>query len=89
MKVRGSQKLVKQIEVNVDTVYVRSNIRRVETEDFTGWEYDEEQYSAKEYIEKLTNSDDTQSIAMLISMIMSEVDFLRVRIENLEGSVAQ
>ena len=89
MKARGSQKLVKQIEVNVDTVYVRSNIRRVETEDFTGWEYDEEQYSAKEYIEKLTNSDDTQSIAMLISMIMSEVDFLRVRIENLEGSVAQ
>ena len=89
MKVRGSQKLVKQIEVNVDTVYVRSNIRRVETEDFTGWEYDEEQYPAKEYIEKLTNSDDTQSIAMLISMIMSEVDFLGVRIENLEGSVAQ
>ena len=86
MKVRGTQKNVKPVEVNVDTVYVRTDIKRIDEEDFEGWEYDEETYSTKEYIEKLTSSDDTQSIAFLISMLMSEVDFLRMRIETLEGS---
>ncbi|MCM3488767.1 hypothetical protein M3689_05530 [Alkalihalophilus marmarensis] len=86
MKVRGTQKNVNPVEVNVDTVYVRTNIKRIDEEDFNGWEYDEETYSTKEYIEKLTNSDDTQSMAFLISMLMSEVDFLRMRIETLEGS---
>lgn len=54
MKVQGTQEIVKEIEVNVDTVYVRSNIIRVETEDFNGWEYDEEQYDKDEFIEKIT-----------------------------------
>ena len=89
MKVRGTQKNVKTVEVNVDTVYVRRDIKRIEEEDFEGWEYDEETYSTKEYIEKLTNSDDTQSIAFLISMLMSEVDFLRMQIDTLEGGVQQ
>ena len=85
MKVRGTQKIVKPVEVNVDTVYTRSNITRISEEDFEGWEYEEETFSTKEYIEKLTSSDDTQSIAMLISILMGEVDFLRSRIESLEG----
>ena len=50
MKVRGSMKEVPEIEVNVDTVYLRTNITRIETEDFTGWEYDETQYTKDEYI---------------------------------------
>ena len=53
MKVQGTQEIVKEIEVNVDTVYVRSNIVRVETEDFIGWEYDEAQYNKDEFIEKI------------------------------------
>jgi len=85
VKVKGTQKNVKPVEVNVDTVYVRSSITKISSEDFEGWEYDEETFSAKEYIEKLTSTDDTQSIAMLISMLMGEVDFLRSRIESLEG----
>ena len=85
MKVRGTQKVVKPVEVNVDTVYVRTDITRIDEEDFEGWEYEEETYSTKEYIEKLTNSDDTQSIAFLISMLMSEMDFLRMRVDMLEG----
>lgn len=44
-------KEVPEIEVNVDTVYVRKNIVRIEEEDFIGWEYDEEQYSKDEFIE--------------------------------------
>ena len=50
MKVRGSMQEVPEIEVNVDTVYLRTNIIRIETEDFTGWEYDETQYTKDEYI---------------------------------------
>lgn len=49
--VQGSQlNKPPQVEVNVDTVYVRSNIIRIETEDFIGWQYDEIQYDKNEYI---------------------------------------
>ena len=50
MKVLGTQPSVSPIEVNVDTVYVRSNIVRIETDTFIGWEYDEIQYNKDEYI---------------------------------------
>lgn len=52
--VRGSQsEQPKILEVNVDTVYVRSNIIRIETDDFIGWQYDEMQYQKDEYIESV------------------------------------
>ncbi len=53
-KVRGTMKEVPEIEVNIDTVYIRSNIQRIEEEeDFIGWEYDEEQMPLKKYIEQV------------------------------------
>lgn len=52
-KVRGTMKKVPNIEVNVDTVYVRSNIKRIEEPDFSGWEYDEMQYEKNNYIETI------------------------------------
>jgi len=85
VRVRGTQKTVKPVEVNVDTVYVRTNIERIEEEEFEGWEYDEESYSAKEYIEHLSKMDDVSVIANLTSCLMGEVDSLRVRVEVLEG----
>lgn len=48
--VQGSQVNVLPLEFNVDTVYVRSNIIPVDTEDFKGWQYDEIQYDKDEYI---------------------------------------
>ena len=60
MKVRGSQETVNMIEVNVDTVYIRTNVERVEEEDFTGWEYDEAQYEKNEYIELIANQSNLQ-----------------------------
>lgn len=54
-RVRGTMKEVPEIEVNVDTVYVRANIERVEEEDFVGWEYDETQYNKDEFIELISN----------------------------------
>lgn len=53
--VRGTQDVVNPLEINVDTVYVRSSIERIETEDFTGWQYDETQYTLHEYIETIAN----------------------------------
>ena len=88
MRVRGTQKLVKPVEVNVDTVYIRTNIRRIEEDNFEGWEYNEDTYNIEDYIEQLTNASDVDSIALLVSMLMSEVDFLRMRIEVLERSSA-
>lgn len=53
LAIKGTQERVPNLEVNVDTVYVRSNIERIETEDFTGWQYDEIQYALREYQELL------------------------------------
>ena len=53
-KIRGSMEIVPNVEVNVDTVYVRSNIVAVNESDFKGWEYDEIQYGKDEYITKIS-----------------------------------
>lgn len=53
--VQGSQlNQPQEVEVNVDTVYVRSNIQRIETEYFIGWQYDEIQYGIREYLELIS-----------------------------------
>jgi len=84
-KIRGTMNTVPNIEVNKDTVYIRTNIVQINTEDFKGFEYDEVQYNVKEYMENLTTTQDTQSIAMLISLLMSEMDFVKSRLDILEG----
>ena len=53
MRVRGTQKAVKPVEVNVDTVYVRTNIKWVDNDDFEGWEYDEVQMPLHYFIEEI------------------------------------
>ena len=85
--VKGSQENVSQIEVNIDTVYIRSNIKRIETEDFIGWKYDEVQYELREYISKLANEEDSSMLALMVSMLMSEVDMLKSKIQILKGGV--
>lgn len=84
-KVKGTMGIVTNIEVNKDTVYIRSNIVKVDTEEFRGWEYDEMQYDSKEYMENLTTIQDTQSMAMLVSLLMGEIDYMKQRIDALEG----
>ena len=53
--VRRTARNVPSIEVNVDTVYVRNNIKRVEEIEFSGWEYDEIQYDKDSYIEQIND----------------------------------
>ena len=48
--VLSSAETVKKIEVNVDTVYKRENIKQVEdAEGNKQWQYDETQYTLAEY----------------------------------------
>jgi len=84
-KIRGTQEHVPAVEVNIDTVYIRSNIKRIEEEDFIGWEYDEVQYDKNKYIEQLTNEEDAGILALIVSMLMSEIDMLNFRVSQLEG----
>lgn len=59
--VQGTQKIVQQIEVGVDTVYERSNIVKIteknkETDEIMElWQYDETQYTLQEWLQILTN----------------------------------
>lgn len=61
--VQGSQlSIPPPIEVNVDTVYVRTNIVAINTDEFKGWQYDEVQYSKDEYIALIsTQATDTHN----------------------------
>ena len=56
--VRGSMLEVPLLEVGVDTVYMRSNVIRIEEEEFSGWQYNEIQMSKDEYIEKIAKEKD-------------------------------
>ena len=59
-KVRGTMEVVPNAEVNRDTVYIRSNIIAIDTEDFKGWQYDEIQYKKDEYTEFLQTQIDNE-----------------------------
>ena len=82
--IRSTAEYVPIIEVNIDTVYVRSNIEKIEEMEFSGWEYNEIQYAVREYLEKLTNEEDSGMLALMVSMLMSEVDMLTARVTQLE-----
>ena len=52
---------VHTLEVSVDTVYIRSNVVRIDEdgeEGFHGWQYNEVQMSKDEYIEKIAKEKD-------------------------------
>ena len=51
--VRGTMNIVPEVEINFNTVYVRTNIVRIEEDEFSGWQYDETEYTQSEYIDVL------------------------------------
>lgn len=59
-EVRGSQEFISEIEFNVDTIYIKTNIKKVkEIDEHTQeirefWEYDEKQYTFNEYVALLS-----------------------------------
>ena len=49
--VQGTQITVPEIEINVDTVYLRTNIHQIQNEEGDSlWEYDEQQLTIPEYL---------------------------------------
>lgn len=53
--IQGTQGAVPAIEKNVDTIYIRSNIRKITNDDGQDyWLYDEKQLSFQEYEDTLT-----------------------------------
>lgn len=63
LNVRCSQtEMPAVVEVNVDTVYVREGIVRIDEEGFRGWQYNEKQYDKNEYIELLVKDEQVTSL---------------------------
>ena len=93
MKVRGTMKKVPNVEVNVDTVYIRSNIERIEEEDFKGWEYDEVEMPLNKYLETVNNIGEELAQERLkntrkdivINNLGQEVSKLKLEIIQLKG----
>lgn len=83
--VRGTQKVVLERELNVDTVYLRTNIHQIEDErGHKMWEYDEKQMSFNEYF-KLTvpqNEDNLAASIVELSLLLAETNS---RVAALEG----
>jgi hypothetical protein len=87
MRVRGTQESIPFIEIGKTNVYIRTNVERIEEEEFSGWEYDEEIISIPEYISTLSDKNSIDLIALLITGLMQEIDELKTKIEALEGSI--
>lgn len=51
--IRGTMNIVPEVEINFNIVYVRTNIVRVEEDEFSGWQYNETEYTQSEYIDVL------------------------------------
>ncbi|MBK5239844.1 hypothetical protein [Clostridium sp.] len=87
-KVRGTMEVVPNAEVNRDTVYIRSNIIRIDTEDFKGFEYDEMQYKKDEYTELLQEQIDTgKETNNFLGMLLIEKDTQVMGLQNSSESL--
>ena len=56
--VESSMNIVPELEINVDTVYLRSNVREFERDGVILKKYDEVQMTKDEYIEKIAKEKD-------------------------------
>ena len=86
-RVKGSQESVPQVEIGKTDVYIRTNVERIESDEFEGWEYDEEIISIPEYISTLSDKNSVDITALLITGLMQEIDELKTKVETLEGSI--
>lgn len=74
-KVHGTQDFIEPIEINVDTVYKRNNIRQIENnEGNLVWEYDEIQMSIEEYLKEAVpnNQKDTDNALAELMQVFYE-----------------
>lgn len=85
--VRGTQDEVPFIEVNKDTVYKRYENKTFEEDGILINEYKEEQIPKDVFISSLLRSEDFTGLTMIVSTLMSEIDTLQSKINEMkEGS---
>ena len=73
----GTMKTVPTLEVNVTTVYIRSNIKEIDYRGRKAWQYDEIQYDLREYQEDLgvkteTLAEDSNAVAELMALSLED-----------------
>lgn len=73
-KVRGTQENVSTMEIGKTTIFMRKNIKRIESEEFSGWEYDEVQMSKDEFIAYLQS--ESESVRADMSRAIVELTML-------------
>ena len=83
-------KYVPTVEVSKDTVYIRSDIERIEEMEFSGWEYNEIQMSKDKYLEKLQQENENLEKELTITQAVNKTNMVGVfelanRIRILEG----
>lgn len=65
-------------------MYIRTNIERIETEEFIGWQYDEIQYTKNDYLELTGQKTETLEIESTATLEYAiEIDFRLASIEIL------
>lgn len=79
-KVKGTQIVVPPIEIGVTTVYIRTNIQRVDDADFIGWEYDEEQLTKDDFIFRMQQDNEQikQSLAENSTVLLEFMESMLV-----------
>ena len=73
--VQGTQSTVPSLEINVDTVYIRTNIQDIRTEEMPVlWQYDEIQMTIEEYLKQAVpeNQDIADESMAELSMAFAE-----------------
>lgn len=73
--VRSSMETIPELDINVDTVYIRNNIHRIINQDnIEEWEYDEKQLSIDEYLRDTvpTNQNLTEETLAELSILFSK-----------------
>lgn len=88
--VRSTREHISEVEVGVDTVYLRTNIKRVDEDDFSGWEYQEIQYDKNKYIELLSKENNELKSDLQRSEQTNKINMLALievnnRLRQLEG----
>ena len=88
--VKGTQLYVPRIEINIDTVYIRENIKeKYDQENHRYWEYDEIQLSIPEYFKSIIpeNEKAIGELSLLFSSYQAQVDQALAELSILIGEM--
>lgn len=89
--IQSSAPTVKAVDINVDTVYIRSNITDIHTEEMPVlWQYDEIQMTVSEYLKKVVPENQNIADMALVELSMVFAEYMAkadAEIAELKGMV--